>query len=53
MNNKSCRNCKWHDDFSWVCFNGHSPYRGDFINADFLCDYYELTKDHNYDAGGD
>ncbi len=36
---KSCKGCKWHDDFTWACFNGESPYRADFVNDG--CEHYE------------
>jgi hypothetical protein len=41
MNNKCCRTCKYHDDFTWACFNGDSIHRADFTNDDFVCDAWE------------
>lgn len=35
----TCSGCKWHDDFSWVCFNGDSENRADFVNCG--CEMYE------------
>lgn len=41
-----CKNCKYHDDFSWVCFNGESEHRGDFTDDDDSCYLFE-RKDNN------
>ena len=38
---KCCKNCKWHDDFSWVCFNGESEECAGVTNNDFVCDKWE------------
>lgn len=37
VKDKSCKTCKWHDDFTWACFNGDSPNRADFTDNDDLC----------------
>ena len=29
----TCKDCKWHDEFSWACCNGDSEYRADFVNC--------------------
>ena len=42
---KCCRTCKWHDDFSWVCFNGESEKRADFTNNDDCCIEWESRED--------
>ena len=39
-NAKKCENCKYHDDFTWVCTNSRSPYCADFTNEG--CRYKEL-----------
>lgn len=39
----SCRGCKYHDEFSWVCVNGDSPYRADFVTCG--CEHYEREDD--------
>lgn len=36
-----CRTCRYHDDFSWVCFNGDSEYRADFTNPEWSCSKWE------------
>lgn len=41
MGEKKCETCKYHDDFSWVCFNGLSPDRADFTDNDSCCDEWE------------
>lgn len=40
-----CCSCKWHDDFSGVCFNGESDARGDFTLLEDYCGCWE-GKDH-------
>lgn len=32
-NDIDCKDCKWHDEFSWACCNGDSEYRADFVNC--------------------
>lgn len=40
-----CASCKWHDDFSWVCFNGDSPDRADFTDDAHSCTEWEAKED--------
>lgn len=41
---KSCFTCKWHDGFSWVCYNGLSECRADFTDPDDVCKEWEMRK---------
>lgn len=41
---KSCESCKWHDDFSWACFNGSSEYRADFTDNTHTCEEWEARE---------
>ncbi len=34
---KECFTCAWHDNFSWVCFNGNSEHRADFTDPEDSC----------------
>ena len=34
---KICKTCDWHDDFSWACCNGDSPYCADFTDDNSTC----------------
>lgn len=34
---KNCSTCKWHDEFTWACLNGESPF------SDFTFTTPELT----------
>lgn len=47
MNSKDkiCQNCKWHDDFSCVCFNGCSDYIADFTDDMHTCEEWEAKED--------
>lgn len=38
-----CVGCKWHDEFTWACFNGDSEHCADFVNEG--CPLYEVKKD--------
>lgn len=38
---KKCLNCKYHDDYSWACFNGDSDERGDFTDNEMHCEHWE------------
>ena len=42
MKNKCCVGCKWHEEWTWACFNGDSPYCADFVNCG--CPLYEEKK---------
>lgn len=43
MKHTCCVGCKWHDEFTWACFNGDSEYCADFVNDG--CPLYEVKKD--------
>lgn len=38
---RTCRMCRWYEDFQGVCFNGDSEYRADFTDVDFVCKEWE------------
>lgn len=42
---KCCKTCKFHDDYTWVCFNPDSIHRADFTNNDYVCDKWESSND--------
>lgn len=39
-----CEICKWHDAYTWVCFNGDSDQRADITDKDFMCKHYEKKE---------
>lgn len=41
MEEKCCKNCRKHDDFTCVCFNGDSEYCADFTEPECCCEYWE------------
>ncbi len=41
---KECFTCAWHDNFSWVCFNGNSEHRADFTDPEDSCPVWEGRK---------
>lgn len=42
---KTCFDCKWHDNFSWACCNGDSPHRADFTYPEQSCPQWEGEDD--------
>lgn len=40
-----CENCKYHDDFTWACFNGSSDSKGEFTDNDFACEHHERRSE--------
>ena len=47
MEEKCCKNCRKHDDFTWVCFNGVSEYCADFRCLDDICECWEGVNNEN------
>ena len=45
MKEKCCKNCRKHDDFTWVCFNGDSKYCADFTEPECCCEFCEGKDD--------
>lgn len=45
MEEKCCKNCRRHDDFTWVCFNGDSEYCADFTEPECYCEFWERKED--------
>lgn len=45
MKEKCCKNCRKHDDFTCVCFNGDSKYCADFTGSEFYCEFWEGKED--------
>ncbi len=42
---RKCENCKYHDDFTWVCFNGNSENRANFTdNCDFCKEWEKMEE---------
>ena len=39
-----CRTCRWHDDDTWVCFNGDAEDCADFTNPQHSCPEWEDSK---------
>ena len=50
MKSKCCVGCKWHEERTWACYNGDSPYCADFVNCG--CPLYE-EKETNDKKGTD
>lgn len=44
MKSKCCVGCKWHEEWTWACCNGDSPYCADFVNCGCLL-YEEKEKE--------
>ncbi len=42
---KRCKTCRYHDDFTWACFNGNSKHCADFTEPDCVCECWEKISD--------
>lgn len=40
----------WSDEFTSVCVNDQSPHRGDFVNREDVCPYFDLDE-RRYEHG--
>lgn len=49
MKSKCCVGCKWHEEWTWACFNGDSPHCADFVNCG--CPLYEEKKKEDENNG--
>lgn len=49
----TCSTCRWYEDYQGVCFNGDSPNRADFINADKVCKEWEGRNEDEVSESGD
>ena len=47
MEEKCCKNCRRHDDYTWVCYNGVSEYCADFRCLDDSCECWEGVNNEN------
>lgn len=45
MTERTCRTCIYHDDFTWVCFNGDAEDRADFTMNDHTCPCWTGQKE--------
>lgn len=45
MEKNNCEHCRWHDDFSWACSNGDSPYCADFTDNKQSCPAFEAREE--------
>lgn len=41
----TCAECKWHDSFSWVCFNGLSKQAAGITDPEDYCKEWEKRED--------
>jgi hypothetical protein len=39
--NKTCKKCKFHDDFTGACCNGYSEHCADFTDDEDSCRHFE------------
>ena len=50
MKEHCCENCKYHDDFTWVCSCPDSNNREDFTYNDSSCKFWEQVDDGRDDV---
>jgi hypothetical protein len=44
---RTCCTCRWHEGYTWVCFNGNSPNRADFTDPEDTCECWEVRTEEN------
>lgn len=44
---KICCNCRWHESYTWVCFNGLSLNCTDVTDVEDSCEHWERRTDEN------
>lgn len=44
---KICCNCRWHEEYTWVCFNGLSLNCTDVTDVEDSCEHWEKRTDDN------
>lgn len=42
---KVCGTCEYHDEFSWACCNGYSPYVAEFMDDRSNCGYWREKEE--------
>lgn len=47
MDNKYCKTCAYHDDWTWACFNPEAEDRADFTYENHVCDCWESREDNS------
>lgn len=40
-----CKNCKYHDSYSWVCVCADSSYCADFTDNEDWCSHFEAAEE--------
>ena len=43
--NRFCKTCAYHDDFSWVCFNPEADDRAGFTDNEYTCNCWTSMED--------
>lgn len=46
-NERCCKNCAYHDDWTWVCFNPEADDRADFTDSDHGCNCWTSREENN------
>lgn len=46
MENAYCT-CRWHEGYTWICFNGESPNCADMTDPEATCECWEARTEEN------
>jgi hypothetical protein len=52
MENKTCSNCEYWEEYNGACTNGDSEKCADFTTEDYSCEKWEEIKMIIYTTGG-
>lgn len=42
-----CCTCRWHEGYTWICFNGESPNCADMTDPEATCECWEARTEEN------
>lgn len=43
----ACCTCRWHEGYTWICFNGESPNCADMTDPENTCECWEARTEEN------
>lgn len=44
---RTCCTCRWHEGYTWICFNGESPNCADMTDPEATCECWEARTEEN------
>ena len=44
---RTCCTCRWHEGYTWICFNGESPNCANMTDPEDTCECWEVRTEEN------